>query len=247
MVCLVSLLAPIPLLLLLPEEGGPSGLSRLQQLGLSATCYTSNPLLALFPLLLVMILFMGPLVEASMRGVLAGFSSWDLERDPLIVARTLLVAPLTEEWVFRCCCIPLLVFAGCSHSLTVALTCTLFGLVHAHHSWRPLLQGVPWRSIAAQVIFQCAYTSLFGGIMAHAYLLCGSFLGVAAAHTFANFMGFPSLRFGMDPMAVCYPVRWWIWGCYGVGIAGFAWALLGGGYQWLFKVVGAPVCALTRG
>ena len=224
----VSLISPLPLVWFSAEGQGGGGawrLTLLQQLGLSPSCYTSSPLAALGPLLLVVVLFTGPLLEVVARGALVGPSHWEFEEDPLLAVRAYIVAPLTEEWVFRACSVPLLALSGYSHSTTVALSCALFGLVHAHHVWWHA--GAPWQERVSRVCLQCAYTSLFGGIMAHAYLKSGSFLGVVAAHTFANFMGLPSLHFALNPKAVCYSLRRGVLAGYALGIAAFLWLLVG--------------------
>nr|XP_023415321.1 CAAX prenyl protease 2 isoform X1 [Loxodonta africana] len=96
---------------------------------------------ALLPLLLTMILFLGPLMQLSMdcpcdladglKVVLAP-RSWARCLTDMRWLRNQVIAPLTEELVFRACMLPML--APCTGLGPAVFTCPLFfGVAHFHH------------------------------------------------------------------------------------------------------------------
>ena len=240
-VCCVSLLAPLAvgLALLQPGAAPAPALSLLEQLGASPRCY-SSALVSSGPILLTAALFLGPLVTlalecASGRGALPGNLAG---QSSLRLVRAVVVAPLSEEWVFRACMAPLWRAQGAGHAQSVALCCACFGIVHAHHYREQVREGKP-PSLALRIVaLQVAYTALFAAIAAHAFQRSGSLLGAAASHALANALGLPSLAWlGRD-----HPLHWaraGIAGAYLAGIGAFAWLAGGGGGLWQ----GAP-CAL---
>lgn len=237
-----SLLAPLPLWYVL--EGSPAPHPTLYQaLGVAWGCYTASPLAAMGPTLLLCALFAGPLVEVVLRGMMGreGPGEWDLHlgEGPLIPLRNLLVGPITEEWVFRGCTVPLWTLAGLSPGGTVAATCASFGVMHAHHYWELIKGGDRPTRAAMRVLVQVAYTSLFAAIVTQAFQRSGSLWGVVGAHTLANFMGLPSLAFATEPTHPCYGVRWVVWGGYAGGIGAFLHLLWG---DWLWR---GAACGLS--
>lgn len=71
---------------------------------------------------------------------------WDGRQESLICLRNYIVAPVTEEFVFRGCMVPLLrdQFSPIS---TVLLTPVFFGVAHFHH----ILAGKPLLLVGACV------------------------------------------------------------------------------------------------
>ncbi|XP_036786559.2 CAAX prenyl protease 2 isoform X1 [Manis pentadactyla] len=101
---------------------------------------------ALLPLLLTMILFLGPLMQLSMdcpcdladglKVVLAP-RSWARCLTDMRWLRNQVIAPLTEELVFRACMLPML--APCTGLGPAVFTCPLFfGVAHFHHIFEQL-------------------------------------------------------------------------------------------------------------
>ncbi|CAI5501759.1 unnamed protein product [Closterium sp. Naga37s-1] len=124
-----------------------------------------------FPLLLVTLLFLGPLTLSSLNSLqalaaarrenrqYATLASADgaaavaagagaavphvskplvlpvLPSDLLFLARNLVVAPLSEEFVFRAALCPLLLAGGFSVTSTVFICPLFFSLAHGHHIW----------------------------------------------------------------------------------------------------------------
>ena len=117
--------------------------------------------------------------------------------------RNLLIAPLSEELVFRSLTIPLFLLAHTSPTRIIFLTPLVFGGAHLHHlveflqsrtpagqSWPPM--GV-WVNGVAVSAFQFTYTSLFGFFAAFVFLRTGNLWAVVVAHSFCNRMGVPRL------------------------------------------------------
>jgi membrane protease YdiL (CAAX protease family) len=239
----LAALAPVAGLLSLR----PAAQSAAQQLGLAPSCYAAA-LPAVAPLLLVAVLFAGPLLQAALgalaaccaqqrRGSARGAPPQEGWLDaalpqlaalpPLRLARALVAAPVLEEWVFRACAAPLWRAAGASHAAAVAAAAACFGAVHAHHYWELLRSGTPPAAAARAVALQVAYTAAFAAIAAHAFQRTGSLAGVVAAHALANALGLPSLGW-LSAGHPLHAARGALGAAYAGGIAGFAWLLAGG-------------------
>ncbi|KAL0115010.1 hypothetical protein PUN28_010522 [Cardiocondyla obscurior] len=130
------------------------------------------------PLVLTMILFLGPLS-------LQGFSGlWRLYTEPmywLISVQTLtwwrnqVVAPLSEEWTFRACMLPLLL--QCFTPTTAIFVCPLFfGIAHFHHIVERVKMGVSLKHALLISCFQSAYTTLFGAYAAFLFVRTGGII-----------------------------------------------------------------------
>ncbi|KAL2731948.1 CAAX prenyl protease 2 isoform X2 [Vespula squamosa] len=152
------------------------------------------------PFLLTMILFLGPLSVQILNGF------WRLYAEPmywlgsvhtLIWWRNHIVAPLSEEWTFRACMLPLLL--QCFTQTTAIFICPLFfGVAHFHHVVERIKMGMEIKlalfiSCKYFLRFQFAYTTLFGAYAAFLFVKTGHFIAPFIAHSFCNHMGFPEL------------------------------------------------------
>ncbi|KAG8037165.1 hypothetical protein G9C98_004487 [Cotesia typhae] len=157
----------------------------------------SGLLQAIFiPLILTMILFLGPLCLQGLNG------QWKLYVEPmywignartLIWWRNLVVAPLSEEWTFRACMLPLLL--QCFSPTTAIFICPLFfGVAHFHHVVERTKVGMELKSAVILSTFQFVYTTIFGAYAAFLFAKTGHFVAPFAAHSFCNHMGFPDLN-----------------------------------------------------
>ncbi|XP_067012806.2 CAAX prenyl protease 2 [Anabrus simplex] len=145
------------------------------------------------PLLLTMILFLGPLCMKGYSGI------WKLYIEPmywvgnaksLIWLRNHIVAPLSEEFTFRACMLPLLL--QCFRPMTAVVVCPLFfGVAHFHHMVERMRTGLDLQRALMISCFQFAYTTLFGAYSAFLFAKTGHFVAPFAAHAFCNHMGFP--------------------------------------------------------
>ncbi|XP_036786463.2 CAAX prenyl protease 2 isoform X4 [Manis pentadactyla] len=163
---------------------------------------------ALLPLLLTMILFLGPLMQLSMdcpcdladglKVVLAP-RSWARCLTDMRWLRNQVIAPLTEELVFRACMLPML--APCTGLGPAVFTCPLFFGVASfppEQCGEHLLvcrKGIQVWSLAASPspAFQFSYTAVFGAYTAFLFIRTGHLIGPVLCHSFCNYMGFPAV------------------------------------------------------
>jgi prenyl protein peptidase len=118
----------------------------------------ANAIMLLVPLLSVVLLFVGPIMEA----VSLGFSNPFAIQDGWVSLRDFIVAPITEEWAFRLCLMSILRGAGYGFGPTLLVGSALFAASHLHHAIALKAQGLPINVIFMRVGFQFAFTFLFG-------------------------------------------------------------------------------------
>nr|XP_005903607.1 PREDICTED: CAAX prenyl protease 2 isoform X2 [Bos mutus] len=177
-VLVVSSLSPLCVLLWRELTGIQPGTSLLTLMGFRLEGIFPA---ALLPLLLTMILFLGPLMQLSMdcpcdladglKFVLAP-RSWARCLTDMRWLRNQVIAPLTEELVFRACMLPML--APCTGLGPAVFTCPLFfGVAHFHH----IFEQLRFRQSSVGSIF----------------LSAGHLIGPVLCHSFCNYMGFPAV------------------------------------------------------
>ena len=153
------------------------------------------PLLGvLLPLLLTMILFFGPLtlllVDGGITEILQDLRDIGSSLRDLKWYRTFVAAPISEEFIFRSCMMPLLVpVFGLNKS--VLLAPLFFGVAHFHHISEQLKLGHDLGVVLVSAVFQMSYTTIFGAYSAFLFVRTGNILGPVACHCFCNYMGFP--------------------------------------------------------
>ncbi|KAJ0262149.1 CAAX prenyl protease 2 [Hirschfeldia incana] len=108
--------------------------------------------------------------------------------------RNLVVAPLTEELVFRACMIPLLLCAGFRIYSAIFLCPILFSLAHLNH-FREMYIKHNRSYIKASLIvgLQLGYTVVFGAYASFLFIRTGHLAAPLFAHIFCNYMGLPVL------------------------------------------------------
>ncbi|XP_069036597.1 CAAX prenyl protease 2 [Lepisosteus oculatus] len=202
---------------------------------------------ATLPLLLTMVLFLGPLIQMAMDcpwdfidGLKVGIDPrfWALCFSDMRWLRNQVVAPLTEELVFRACMLPMLV--PCAGPTRAIFTCPLFfGVAHFHHVIELLRfrQGTVL-GIFLSAVFQFSYTAVFGAYTAFIFIRTGHLVGPVLCHSFCNHMGFPALSAALD-----HPRRLLLLGFYLLGVLLFL-LLLFPLTDPLFYGA-APVCSLA--
>ncbi|KAJ1726971.1 CAAX prenyl protease [Coemansia biformis] len=172
-------------------------------------------------LVLVGLLFLGPLVLDNLDGVFA----WDsLKRVPQSLwsqpecMRNYVVGPATEELVFRSAVVALWTAAGISTELCVLVSPVIFGVAHVHRAVsRYVSENIPLGSVVLSTVLQLAYTTVFGWIAAALFVRTHSVVGPIAAHVFCNVQGLP------DPSRIAnHPqYKYPIWLAFVAGLAGF--------------------------
>ncbi|XP_037116772.1 CAAX prenyl protease 2 [Syngnathus acus] len=159
------------------------------------------------PLLLTMVLFLGPLTQLAMDCPWSLVDGIRVALDPYFWVvcfsdmrwlRNQVVAPLTEELVFRACMLPMLV--PCFGPALAILTCPLFfGVAHFHHVIELLRfrQGT-LSGIFLSAVFQFSYTAVFGAYTAFVLMRTGHLVGPVLCHSFCNYMGFPAISAALE-------------------------------------------------
>ncbi|KAJ8246776.1 hypothetical protein GJAV_G00255280 [Gymnothorax javanicus] len=162
---------------------------------------------AILPLLLTMALFLGPLIQLAIDcpwsfidgiKVVIDPSFWALCVSDMRWLRNQVVAPLTEELVFRASMLPMLV--PCAGPNTAILTCPLFfGVAHFHH----VIELLRFRqgsvsAIFLSAVFQFFYTGIFGAYTAFIFIRTGHLIGPVLCHSFCNYMGFPAVGVALE-------------------------------------------------
>lgn len=158
------------------------------------------------------------------------------------ILRNLLIAPISEECVFRACIIaPLL----SSHNMDTTTTSNsdghislsptqvcwiaplFFGVAHLHHFYEqyrrlPILQRTKETilKLTLGLLFQFSYTTLFGAYASHVFIRSGSLLSVILVHMFCNYTGLPEIDF-VSPTSGLHCYRWLLLVAYIIGIVIF--------------------------
>ncbi|CAJ1932926.1 unnamed protein product [Cylindrotheca closterium] len=135
--------------------------------------------------------------------------------------RNYVIAPWTEEVIFRGCMVPRLLACGMSNNAASWTAPMFFGFAHVHHAFMRWKRGENKMSmIALQTAFQFTYTSLFGSYVSYALIRTGSVPAVTLSHAFCNFMGLPDFSF-FQQTHVLYNHRSTLVAAYLAGILGF--------------------------
>ncbi|XP_020896794.1 CAAX prenyl protease 2 [Exaiptasia diaphana] len=149
---------------------------------------------SVLPLLLTMVLFLGPLVLLFInKEIQISDLSKSITSLSSVQIRNYIVAPLTEEFVYRACMLPLLIPSfGVQWSVII---CPLFfGVAHVHHVIERLwVNGEKPKEVWFSALFQFGYTTIFGAYSAFLFVRTGNLAGPVICHSFCNFMGFPPL------------------------------------------------------
>lgn len=182
-----------------------------------------------FPVLLTSLMYAGSLVLKTLllvesRGENANYDDEGISLRKLVSVasnvllwRNYVVAPLSEELVFRACMIPLLLCGGFKEYTIIRLCPIFFSLAHLNHMMD--FYGKKNHSLiktSMAVGLQLGYTVIFGSYASFLFIRTGHLLAPLVAHTFCNFMGLPvvfSRRNGMVSIAFL------------AGMVGFLWLL----------------------
>lgn len=196
---------------------------------------------------LTALLFLGPLAQHLLMVCAGDASLLSAPGGTWICVRNLLMAPVTEEFVFRACLARLWAAASISHTVIIFCGPFFFALAHAHHFLEHLRKSrrgsTVWPGARPAhgrrqpyfdqhvmkaltiILFQIFYTSLFGAYASFLLLRTGSTIAVILAHTFCNHQGFPDFSFvGATPGHPLYHQRALIGGLYVLGLV--SWAML---------------------
>ncbi|XP_055322310.1 CAAX prenyl protease 2 [Sitodiplosis mosellana] len=186
---------------------------------------TKGILVALFvPLLLTATLFFGPICAIIINGV------WKLYLEPvywvdsfknILWIRNHIVAPLSEEFTFRACMMPLLL-QSYRPTTAVLLMPLFFGVAHLHHNIERVRSGMEWKTALIVSTFQFVYTGIFGIYSAYLFAKTGHFIAPFVAHAFCNHMGFPDIQ---EVLLQQDNKKYIILSCYVIGLIGWIYLL----------------------
>ncbi|KAF2897267.1 hypothetical protein ILUMI_08907 [Ignelater luminosus] len=148
------------------------------------------------PWILTMVLFMGPLCMQLISGLLKVYTEpmyWITNAQNLIWLRNHVVAPLSEEFTFRSCMLPLLLQSF--NPITAIFLCPLFfGVAHFHHMIERMRKGLDFKTAFLISCFHFTYTTIFGTYSAFLLWRTGHFMSTFIAHAFCNHMGVPDIQ-----------------------------------------------------
>ena len=166
--------------------------------------------------------FVKVLFRLTFRPTLLTFINPVSPEERWISIRNLIVAPWTEELVFRGCMMSALIGSGMSPVKAGLISPLFFGVAHAHHAWTRVSNGERLPPVLVATAFQLAYTSLFGAYAAFAFYRSGSVTAVTLSHVYCNLMGLPDFNF-VQPHHPMYRYRSILLASFVVGVFGFKW------------------------
>ncbi|XP_023933534.1 CAAX prenyl protease 2-like, partial [Lingula anatina] len=125
--------------------------------------FSGTIMAAVLPLFLTIVLFLGPLTLFYLDGVLKLYLEpkyWQANMKNLIWLRNHVVAPFSEEFIFRACMIPLLI-PSVGAGTAVFLAPLFFGVAHFHHMVeRVRNKHADLKTAFLQSLFQFSYTTV---------------------------------------------------------------------------------------
>ncbi|KAH7885150.1 CAAX protease self-immunity-domain-containing protein [Phlebopus sp. FC_14] len=207
---------------------------------------------AIQPHLITPTLFLGPLYAHFLLGTLPFQKNWSFHDDVLCFLfsitgiKNYIIAPITEEIVFRACVLTGYHLARASMIRMIFLSPLVFGAAHIHHAWdtynRYGRSPAALKRAVVGTIFQFTYTSIFGFYCSYLFLRTGSIFPPIVAHMFCNIMGVPqpSYEIRQRPdrkLGVFHFIRSSIVIAYLAGIIGFVfllprWTYMEGSLYW---------------
>ncbi|XP_015229377.1 PREDICTED: CAAX prenyl protease 2-like [Cyprinodon variegatus] len=199
------------------------------------------------PLLLITFFYLGPLVQSALDNP-DGFAgelrsaldvqTWRLCMQDAEWIRNQVVAPVTEELVFRGAMLPMMV--PCTGTTAAIFIAPLFfGVAHFHHIIEQLQLGKD----RVSAIFlgsgvQFLYTTVFGVFAAFLFTRTGHIVGPILCHSFCNSQGLPDIG-----SALSHPQRSAVLFCYLSGFLLFLVLLFPLTDPFLYGA--RPVCSLA--
>lgn len=121
------------------------------------------------PLILTAILFLGPLSQQAFNGVFKTIENPFQNFTNVLWLRNHIVAPLSEEFTFRACMLPLLLQTF-KPSTAVLITPLFFGVAHFHHMAERLRAGMDKKTV---IIVSCKiFFSFYNGFVIEINFFC---------------------------------------------------------------------------
>lgn len=112
----------------------------------------------------------------------------------VVAWRNYVVAPFTEELVFRACMIPLLLCSGFQTQTIIFIGPVFFSLAHLNHFMELYYQQrYSFLKAFSIVGLKLGYTVVFGWYASFLFIRTGNLISAIIAHIFCNVMGLPVL------------------------------------------------------
>ncbi|KRZ05006.1 CAAX prenyl protease 2 [Trichinella zimbabwensis] len=148
----------------------------------------------IFPLLLTMILALGPIVLLLFNHLQKkSKQNHNVMNNSAKFYRYVLLAPACEEIVFRCCMVGMMI--SFIRPLQAMLFIPVyFSIAHMHHAFDQLDFYNDWRKALIVNSERLVLTYIFGVYTTFIYLRTYHFASVYLCHVFCNFIGLPDLR-----------------------------------------------------
>ncbi|CAI2352970.1 unnamed protein product [Caenorhabditis sp. 36 PRJEB53466] len=199
--------------------------------------YTNSPLLEMgirwdnisqsivFPFVLMHSFYFGQFVMMYIDRTLWHYLDsyeWKTCWNSWVWRRDILVGPLTEEIVFRCCSSTLMAHIW-GAPLTILLNPIPFAASHFHHIWDDQRKGYSLAHSILQRGFQFCYTYVFGMFATYLQLTTRHAVVPIIAHSICNAQGLP-----LWMEIANYPKRrdrWTLYLAYGAGFSAFVYLL----------------------
>eukprot|EP00761_Pharyngomonas_kirbyi_P000353 gb/GECH01000353.1/.p1 GENE.gb/GECH01000353.1/~~gb/GECH01000353.1/.p1 ORF type:complete len:269 (+),score=63.68 gb/GECH01000353.1/:1-807(+) len=134
------------------------------------------------------VLFLGVLLHDGVGKV-----AWDTPEERWHSLRALVIGPITEELSFRAAVLAFLRHGdGYTVGSSILLSSLVFGLGHMHHIFEHIVHGkINLIQAIQMILFQFAYTSLFGSFAATLHMYTGTVIAPIVSHILCNYLGFP--------------------------------------------------------
>lgn len=117
--------------------------------------------------------------------------------------RNLVVAPITEEIVFRACMMPLLLCGGFKSQTAIFICPIFFSLAHLNHLLEFYMRkDCSLLKASVAIGTQLAYTMVFGSYASFLFVRTGHLVAPLVAHIVCNYMGLPALYSGRKGILV---------------------------------------------
>ncbi|KAJ3763690.1 hypothetical protein EV360DRAFT_33071 [Lentinula raphanica] len=230
-VCWITRSIPIALALLGLWPSLPTSISSLQHV--------------VAPHLVTPLLFLGPLYAKYLSSFSRNRRRGNLSTRTrelfcnLTGLRNYVVAPITEEVVFRACVLSMYLLSPtlATNQTQLVLTTPLnFGLAHLHHAWdtynRHGRTSAAMKHAILVALFQLLYTTVFGALCSYLFLQTRYSIFVPiSAHMFCNLMGFPDFK-GDLQLGAGAGRKVTVVAAYLCGVLGFAYSVMPAGRWW---------------
>ncbi|KAG8195260.1 hypothetical protein JTE90_028411 [Oedothorax gibbosus] len=178
---------------------------------------------SIWPLLLTMVLFLGPMCLHYNDGgynTMFDLKLWKYCLTNAVWLRNHVIAPFFEEFTFRACMLPILV--PCFGNKYSVIFCPFFfGIAHLHLLSEKLANGALLKVAILQSLFHCAYTTVFGAYSTYLFLRTGHLAAPVIVHAFCNHIGFPDFS---QLLTLKQPKKSWLMGCFVAGL--LAWMVI---------------------